>query len=825
MADLKPILNIIKRARRRLILQGILNTTTLSLIATFIVLMSSLLVLKLGWITEERSIHLAIAACVFPLLGVIFSLVRRIDFVTVAQKVDSANGFKDRLSSAYSFATKGKLSPFKRDQIRDTLKRMEGLDIKKATPFSIPRDIKVLVILIISTTGVLLLKVPESQPAHIPTKNIEDVTPVITHPPILNESDMLFEKERLKELKKLAEESKDPEVMEMVKELEKLMEELDEKKITENEFLERLQSIEDKYIQDCDDVDAVAVMQELIELSPYFKDSEKTKTLQNILKEKDLSAARDELDRLSDDAIKGNAIGEGLRVEQFYAAVDNIRARYLICDKEELDKLSDSLKKAAKDLEKNKQTKDLAKALKDGDLEKAAKELEKLADKIAKGELSKKEVEALAKKLEKLAKLLDPQDLEKLAKMMKLDKKIAGLEKKLKKRGKLGKKDKKKLGKNQENKKKLQRELDKEDRDPHQKDLKELSKNMKELSRQAKEDEKSGRNDEARNEKKESEKLERELKELRKKQDKLERQMEKKQSSKLERKLKELKRRQEELEQKQQEQQNQQNQQDQQGKMSQQEQRDQQNQEGQKDQQNQQGQKDQQNQQGQQRQQQQRNQQGQQGKQQSKTQQQAKQTGEQLKKMGQKQKSGEAKEKGKEQTGDLREQARRNGHNPSKDDDGVHKQMDDFLNIAEGQEPGHKKDHNGQNEGQLKPPEKGEIPQDNQQQGNNSNNRNNRVENESLGQGIGTGHKDALGEETSMDAEHYKTKVDGVDGEGGSSTEVIKGASEKGFADTEYREVYEEYSKVLEETLDAENVPAGYRFYVRRYFQLIRPRD
>jgi len=34
-----------------------------------------------------------------------------------------------------------------------------------------------------------------------------------------------------------------------------------------------------------------------------------------------------------------------------------------------------------------------------------------------------------------------------------------------------------------------------------------------------------------------------------------------------------------------------------------------------------------------------------------------------------------------------------------------------------------------------------------------------------------------------------------------------------------------EYHTVAEEALNKDEIPGGYRFYVRRYFQLIRPRD
>ncbi len=70
------------------------------------------------------------------------------------------------------------------------------------------------------------------------------------------------------------------------------------------------------------------------------------------------------------------------------------------------------------------------------------------------------------------------------------------------------------------------------------------------------------------------------------------------------------------------------------------------------------------------------------------------------------------------------------------------------------------------------------------------------------------------------------TQVQGADtGQGGSRSQVILGAAERGFASRGYQKVYTEYHQVAEESLDKDEIPGGYRFYVQRYFQLIRPRE
>ena len=69
-------------------------------------------------------------------------------------------------------------------------------------------------------------------------------------------------------------------------------------------------------------------------------------------------------------------------------------------------------------------------------------------------------------------------------------------------------------------------------------------------------------------------------------------------------------------------------------------------------------------------------------------------------------------------------------------------------------------------------------------------------------------------------------QAQGLDtGEGPSNSEVILAAAEKGFRGGGYKKVFTQYKTVAEEQINKEKVPDGYRFYVHRYFQLIRPRE
>lgn len=95
------------------------------------------------------------------------------------------------------------------------------------------------------------------------------------------------------------------------------------------------------------------------------------------------------------------------------------------------------------------------------------------------------------------------------------------------------------------------------------------------------------------------------------------------------------------------------------------------------------------------------------------------------------------------------------------------------------------------------------------------------------GPGKGSGAGGALqGDATKPIGKSVDVAAAGVDsGQGEVSSEVVYGAASRGFAGADYRNVYTEYKTVAEEALSGDEIPPGYKFYVRRYFQLIRPRE
>ena len=102
------------------------------------------------------------------------------------------------------------------------------------------------------------------------------------------------------------------------------------------------------------------------------------------------------------------------------------------------------------------------------------------------------------------------------------------------------------------------------------------------------------------------------------------------------------------------------------------------------------------------------------------------------------------------------------------------------------------------------------------------------------GSGIGTGtDPNPYGILTNLDSFRQLERVTGIQGAGESTVEttevLIDGNPETSTdgqsAEDSYKEVYTKYHKLSEDALSQEQIPLGYRFYVKRYFESIKPKE
>ena len=92
------------------------------------------------------------------------------------------------------------------------------------------------------------------------------------------------------------------------------------------------------------------------------------------------------------------------------------------------------------------------------------------------------------------------------------------------------------------------------------------------------------------------------------------------------------------------------------------------------------------------------------------------------------------------------------------------------------------------------------------------------------GDGQGEGSVDPLGDPSGLKTRPKDVRVDPKQGRGTTKAEIIKTASQEGFASADYRDTYRDYRSFAQSTLDSEALPAEQRRRVKRYFQMIQPR-
>ncbi len=158
------------------------------------------------------------------------------------------------------------------------------------------------------------------------------------------------------------------------------------------------------------------------------------------------------------------------------------------------------------------------------------------------------------------------------------------------------------------------------------------------------------------------------------------------------------------------------------------------------------------------------------------------------------------------QVQDLKEalrRAKRRGQRGPKDLFGRNKKNQDFERRSRGQQGSRQAWKPGQGQGQGQAAGAGQPGQGEQ----------------------GDGHDpNVLGDPTPRAGEVKDEQVSGVAGREGSSVrETILSAAQKGFATQRYRQVYADYKNIVEEVMRSEKVPSGYKYYVKKYFQKIKP--
>jgi hypothetical protein len=764
-ADLSAIQRLIRRARFRIRTQWALEGATTAAILAAAAALSAMFAIRLEWVTLGTGVYLLIGAASIIVLGAVVSASRRIDDETVARRIDRASDLSDRLSTAIAFeraltlgqpieASLGSAEARSNAErceesidhettealmaaaIADGLRAAPRAKVKAAAPFAMPRDWRAALgfITISALAAGLALPMPDRspklfgvEPDHAPPgaevlirgdnlmvgvtsplASLETATSVIGTPnattaPVqrhgfvptdayvyLGPSDKARPVTVLDWTGKtiLIQIPVDAPLGDTL-----LTAYIDGKAVgplaftvidkhDPNYFSEKAVILDPDERQIVDDV--LARLKEIAKRD-------------NI---DDLDQFAKQIEQLLADAQEGKITKEQL-LDALAKAEDALNK-----DAEPNEaEIQKQMAEMGKELAKDKITKELGEALEKNDLDKAKQELEKLAEKIDKKEMSDKDKEELSKELDKVAKQMEKQDKDKQDKQDKQQQKVEDEIRRLEKEKKDAKNDKERLDaerrleKKKDELKKLQKDQDQKEQSDQRQALKRLQRDMEKAAENLQKPQKQD------------------------------------------------------------------------GNKEEQEQRDQQASQKLKDA--------------------------------------ARETG----RVDKDQRKQAAQKKTSSQMDDLREAMRRakqKGNKGPQDPFGRNGRNQDFLARAKGQKGNGQGWKPGQGQGQ-------------QQQGTN---QPGGQGNQPGGKEWGVGHDDNMtADPTQKTGNDKEQELQGKVGKEGTSTrETILAAAQKGFASAQYKKVYANYEKIVEDVMRNEKLPSSYKYYVKRYFAKIHPK-
>ncbi|HEY0476303.1 MAG TPA: hypothetical protein VGD37_02215 [Kofleriaceae bacterium] len=147
--DTAAIQQLIGRARRRIRGQWAIEGATTAAILAAAAALAAIFAIRIGAVERSIGLVLLIGAAAIIVAGAVISAARRIDDERVARRIDRASHLSDRLSTAVAFS-RGAV-PADGDPthelmlaaIRDGVRAVPRADLKRATPFVAPADLRV----------------------------------------------------------------------------------------------------------------------------------------------------------------------------------------------------------------------------------------------------------------------------------------------------------------------------------------------------------------------------------------------------------------------------------------------------------------------------------------------------------------------------------------------------------------------------------------------------------------------------------------------------------------------------------------------------------
>jgi len=448
--DISRIRALVARARRRLRTQAALEGATTAVVLASAAALAAVYAVRAYIVTPSTGVLLLVGTIGMVAAGAVIRALARPDDEAVARRIDRASNLADRLSTAIAFedalrspagaeAHDPEVRDLMRAAIRDGVGAVPRANVEAATPFHAPRDLRPAAVF--AAIGLLAagLGLPTRDPKLVgvdPMRAARGETATVLGEwlcgPDADGPRAASDCPRARHHVALGTGQAMPIAVWTGGTITVSVP--DDAPIGKTTI----------QVRDGDDVigalafEVVDRAREKADRDGVVLDDDDRSYTEDLLKELEAQAQRDqipelqkyvdEVRKLLEQAEKGELSKEELLDKLKQAESELSKGEEP--DQEQVDKdLSDT----GKELEKNELTKELGKALEENDLEKAKQEMEKLAEKMDKGELTEKQKQDLAKAMEKAAKEFEKKqeqrDKDQQAKIDKAEKEVRRLEK------------------------------------------------------------------------------------------------------------------------------------------------------------------------------------------------------------------------------------------------------------------------------------------------------------------------------------------------------------------------------------------------------------
>ncbi len=504
MVDTSAIHKAIASARRRMKLQAALETLTLASVPLSVIALITVLTARLGVSSEETAISLLIGCASLLFVAAIVGFIRPYSKNRVATLLDRQAGLADRLATACAFehtlanrassATEidGETESMMRLAIADAVRRVAKADPKGATPFRRPQHGKAAIlfaVLALAASGIRIETNPDLTALTPDSGHHGDVISVSGHrllspsgqldtTVILGSGDAAMiattELVRGEHVKFVVPENAPvgPTTITL---------RVGSRKTNALPFV--VLAEDEPGPNDSPDKENLDLEEEDIDyLKDLVSDLHKTAEANEDLQLEELAK---ELEKLVKDLEDGK-----VTKKELLETLAKAEEKYMEGSEEAVEETVSDLKKAGKELKKDKLTKELGKALEKGDLDKAKKEMEKLAQKLDDNKLSEKEQQKLGKAMEKAAQKMDKAEKKREKSM---DKRLAKKQESIRKLEEKQQKEKdenkrketaRRLEREKRELKRLKRDKEERKKDPAKRELKQLRRKMSEAAKE-----------------------------------------------------------------------------------------------------------------------------------------------------------------------------------------------------------------------------------------------------------------------------------------------------------------------------------------------------